>query len=100
MSEWSELVGGLQSVSEAEKQRIKMMARLVETIVDRRKELGLTQEEVALRAGIRQSAVARLEGGGAIPRLDTLVKIAIGLGLDLQFIKSSMEEQAAARFAG
>ena len=100
MSEWSELVGGLQSVSESEKQRIKMMARLVESIVDRRKELGLTQEEVALRAGIRQSAVARLEGGGAIPRLDTLVKIAIGLGLDLQFIKSSMEEQAAARFAG
>ena len=100
MSEWSELVGGLQSVSESEKQRIKMMARLVESIVDRRKELGLTQEEVALRAGIRQSAVARLEGGGAIPRLDTLAKIAIGLGLDLQFIKSSMEEQAAARFAG
>ena len=100
MSEWSELVGGLQSVSEAEKQRIKMMARLVESIVDRRKELGLTQEEVALRAGIRQSAVARLEGGGAIPRLDTLVTIAIGLGLDLQFIKCSMEEQAAARFAG
>ena len=100
MSEWSELVGGIQSVSEAEKQRIKMVARLVESIVDRRKELGLTQDEVARRAGIRQSAVARLEGGSSVPRLDTLVNIAISLGLDIQFIKSSMDEQATARFAG
>lgn len=100
MKEWSELVGSIQSVSEGEKRKIEMVARLVESIVDRRKELGLTQDEVARRAGIRQSAVARLEGGSAIPRLDTLVKIAISLGMDIQFIKSSMDEQAAARFAG
>ena len=100
MSEWSELAGDIRSVSGGEKRKIEMVARLVESIVDRRKELGLTQDEVARRTGIRQSAVARLEGGSTIPRLDTLVNIAISLGLDIQFIKSSMDEQATARFAG
>ena len=100
MTEWSRVVDDIQSVSESEKRKIEIMAQLVEAIIARRKELGLTQEEAALRAGIRQSAIARLEGGSAIPRLDTLVKIAISLGLDIRFIKTSVDEQAATRFVG
>ncbi|MHB1685119.1 MAG: helix-turn-helix domain-containing protein [Bacilli bacterium] len=100
MSKWSEVAGGVRSVPESEKRKIEIMAQLVEAIIARRKELGLTQEEVALRAGIRQSAVARLEGGAAIPRLDTIVKIAIGLGLDVKLIANTMAEQAAAQFVG
>ena len=100
MSKWSEVAEGVRSVPENEKRKIEIMAQLVEAIIARRKELGLTQEEVALRAGIRQSAIARLEGGATIPRLDTIVKIAIGLGLDVKLIANTMAEQAAARFVG
>jgi transcriptional regulator with XRE-family HTH domain len=38
-----------------------------------RKDAGLTQAEVARRLGTSQSAIARLEGPGANPRLQTLI---------------------------
>lgn len=37
---------------------------------NRREELGLTQAELAERAGLKQPAVARFEAGGTIPMLD------------------------------
>lgn len=42
---------------------------------NRRHELGLTQREVAERAGISQPLVARIETGGVDPRVSTLTKI-------------------------
>ncbi len=41
----------------------------------RRLELGMTQREVAERAGISQPLVARIETGGVDPRVSTLTKI-------------------------
>lgn len=38
----------------------------------RREELGLTQSEVAERAGVSQPLIARIEGGDVDPRLSTL----------------------------
>lgn len=100
MSEWSEVVKSIQSVSDYDKQMIAMTARMTEAIIERRKELGFTQEEVATRTGLKQSAVARLESGATIPRIDTLVKVAVSLGLDVRFMKAPMDEQAATQVAG
>ena len=41
-----------------------------------RTEAGLTQGELASRMGTTQSAIARMEGGGTRPTLDTLEKLA------------------------
>lgn len=46
-------------------------------------------------AGIQQSAVARLENGGTIPRLDTLYKVVCALGMEFK-LAAAGEEQAAA----
>lgn len=48
-----------------------------------RTEAGLTQAELAERIGTTQSAIARMEGGGTRPTLDTLEKIASAVGADL-----------------
>jgi transcriptional regulator with XRE-family HTH domain len=46
-------------------------------------EAGLTQAELAQRMGTTQSAIARMEGGGARPTLETLEKLAAAVGGEL-----------------
>lgn len=54
------------------------------TLVHRlRTEAGLTQAELAKRMGTTQSAVARMEGGGTRPTLETLEKLAGAIGAEL-----------------
>lgn len=48
-----------------------------------RTEAGLTQTELAERMGTTQSAIARMEGGGARPTLETLEKLAGAVGGEL-----------------
>ncbi len=48
-----------------------------------RLDAGLTQAELAERMGTTQSAVARMEGGGTRPTLETLEKLAAAVGADL-----------------
>lgn len=52
---------------------------LVEDLVGRRRELGLSQTEVAALMRTSQSAVARLEAGNADVRLSTLERYAAAL---------------------
>ena len=58
---------------------------LVAELVTTRPQLGLSQTEVAARMGTSQSAVARLEGGGADARLSTLERYAGALGAELRW---------------
>ncbi len=48
-----------------------------------RTEAGLTQAELAGRMGTTQSAIARMEGGGARPTLETIEKLAGAVGQEL-----------------
>lgn len=48
-----------------------------------RTEAGLTQAELAGRMGTTQSAIARMEGGGARPTLETLERLAAAVGAEL-----------------
>ena len=45
-----------------------------------RTEAGLNQEDFAAKIGVRQAMVSRYEAGHEAPRLETLVRIADGLG--------------------
>ena len=49
----------------------------------RRLELGVSQTELALRAGMTQSAVSRLEAGGAVPTIGVLERLAAALDAEL-----------------
>lgn len=54
---------------------------LIAVLARRRRELGITQEELAARTGLQQAAIARMERGAVVPRLDTVVCVASALGL-------------------
>jgi transcriptional regulator with XRE-family HTH domain len=59
------------------------ISRFRELVFRLRTEAGLTQAELARRMGTTQSAIARIEGGGARPSLDTLERLAGAVGKEL-----------------
>ncbi|MGQ0703587.1 MAG: helix-turn-helix transcriptional regulator [Gemmatimonadales bacterium] len=61
-----------------------MSISVVEVIRDLRERAGLTQEELARRAGTSQPAVARLESGEAAPNLATLERLAQAADCELE----------------
>jgi transcriptional regulator with XRE-family HTH domain len=58
-------------------------AQIADRVAERRKELGLSQAELAELVATTQSAIARLESGGRPPRIDTLLRIANALDCEL-----------------
>jgi ribosome-binding protein aMBF1 (putative translation factor) len=60
-----------------------LFAQIAVRVAERRKELGLSQAELAHLVDTTQSAIARLESGGRPPRIDTLLRIANALDCEL-----------------
>lgn len=54
------------------------------TLRNARRAAGLSQRELASRAGVAQPAVARIETGGVIPRIDTLERLLRACGHTLE----------------
>ena len=61
------------------------MGRIHDQLRDRRRQLGLRQSDMPLRAGIARQQYHRLENGGN-PSLDTLELAAAGLDMVLMLI--------------
>ncbi|EJW13781.1 helix-turn-helix transcriptional regulator [Paenibacillus alvei] len=97
MKRWDDVKKSISSVPEIEKEVLEFTAYLVAKLVQRRHELGLTQEEVAQKTGLKQSAIARIENARIVPKVDTIQIIAKALGLSLDLV--SNEEAAALSFA-
>ncbi len=68
---------------EDEYNRLEPRYELVSQIIEARKSMKMTQEELAKRAGTRKSNISRLESGSYNPSLDFLIKIAKSLGKDV-----------------
>src|SRR5690242_12339538 len=54
-----------------------------QAVRERRLALGLSQVELAARAGMTQPALSRLEAGGVVPTIPLLERISAALGADL-----------------
>ena len=46
-----------------------------------RKGVGISQEELGFRSSLHRTEIGLLERGARVPRIDTLIKIASGLGI-------------------
>ncbi len=69
---------------------------IIRMLVKVRKEKNLTQADLALRTGINQADISKLENGSRNPTLNMLKKLADGLNLSLkiEFTPKVMSEQA------
>ena len=82
---WSEKRADIMSAPAAgvayEAARVRF--ELGEAVRHRREELGITQAELAERAGLQQPAIARFETGGTMPTIPMLERLADALLLRL-----------------
>lgn len=57
---------------------------IVRQLKEYRKSIGMTQEELAQIVGTKKSNISRLESGRYNPSLDFLLKVAHGIGKQIQ----------------
>ncbi len=97
--EWSELRAERLATPEARQAywAAARAFRIGEEVRRLRIERGLSQQELAGRMGLPQSAIARLEAGRVEPRLSTLDRVAQTLGVELavHFLPTGAEDASA-----
>ena len=71
------------------------ISKLINRLSEERIRQGLTQTQLAAKAGLKQSAIARLERAASIPRLDTVAKIADALGLEINLEEKTRIESVS-----
>lgn len=67
--------------------------KLGDAIAEKRKKLGLTQEELGNKVSLSRSYVADMEAGRYTPSLNSLYKISKALETDLNFLLRMTEIQ-------
>ena len=60
--------------------------RLAAQVISRRRELGLTQKQLAAASGIHQSEISNIERGASTPSYRTLAKVAHGLQTEVALV--------------
>ena len=78
----------------AELETLKARLDLAVQLIARRREIGLSQMQLAAASGIPQSAISRIEQGRANPTVSTLT--ALARALDASFTLTARASQASA----
>ena len=68
----------------AEYEAMRPEYEAIRAVIAARLECNMTQKELAEKTGIRQSNISRIESGASSPTVDTLARIAAGLGKKLK----------------
>ena len=68
----------------AEYEAMRPEYEAIRAVIAARLECNMTQKELAQKTGIRQSNISRIESGASSPTVDTLARIAAGLGKKLK----------------
>jgi predicted transcriptional regulator len=67
-----------------ELERLEPKYQVIRQVIEIRKMLDLSQQELAKRINDKQSNIARLENGNANPSIEKLTKLAEGLNAELE----------------
>lgn len=82
------------------------MSKIAEELVNARIAAGLSQDALAVRAGVSRMTLQRTESGKNDPRLSTLLVLARSLGMDVMMVPKDLRPdlenfvQAGGRFLG
>lgn len=82
----ADLMNDPSVVSPEIKAEVEFETALIGKIIEAREEMGLSQRELANLSGIKQPAIARLERGTTVPKVDTLIRLLVPLGKTLAIV--------------
>jgi Predicted transcription factor, homolog of eukaryotic MBF1 len=85
-SRFSDFYHNDDNVSPAQRAKIEFEVELIGKLIEARESKGLTQAQLAEAAGLKQSAIARLESLRSTPQIDTLFKVLTPMGYKLTII--------------
>ncbi|KOG44464.1 MULTISPECIES: helix-turn-helix domain-containing protein [Streptomyces] len=77
----------------AERAEIRLAMAFAQAVYERRKALGLSQAQLAERAGLTQAKVSRVEGADAVPTLPLLRRLAYALDAGLNIALDEDREE-------
>ena len=69
----------------AEYEKLRPEYEAIRAVIRARLESRMTQKELAEKTGIRQSNISRIENGTSSPTVDTVARLAAGMGKVLKF---------------
>lgn len=72
--------------------------RLADGVRERRRQLGISQSELARRAGMTQPGISRIELGGTTPTLPLLSRLAQAMESDLDIHVAPERGEVIVRF--
>jgi len=67
----------------------KSIKAIIFELVRTRIKKGLSQKELAEKAGLKQPAIGRMESGDTVPNLKTICKVAGALDLQIKAVENS-----------
>ncbi|REE83927.1 helix-turn-helix protein [Paenibacillus taihuensis] len=98
MKKWDDFINEMEPERRKEAQIIQAKARMVSELIHIRETLGWTQQQLADAAGMKQPAIARFEGGTTAPSIETIIRIALALNVQIRFVGSTAGLEEAASF--
>lgn len=87
------LIDGFRKENKDVWNEIDVQSEIVKQIIVARLDKGISQEQLAEKTGLKQSAIARFESCKSSPRLDTIIKIIGALKLTMKIEYNSNCEQ-------
>lgn len=94
---WNSYTNAQKEISTERKSRIEANESISKLIyidlIKKRIEQKITQKQLANMIGMKQSAIARFEKFESFPRIDTVVRIAHALGLEITAIPQEQNQE-------
>lgn len=86
-NDYKDYVKNIDQYASDDIEEAEQLAYIISTIIDRRKELGLSQRDLAKMCNVPQSSIGRIESCKTIPNISTLLNIFKHLGLSFTITK-------------
>ena len=72
--------------TEEEIRESDLRVSLMNSIIEARREKGITQKELEKLSGVKQPHIARIECGDTSPQINTVIKLLVPLGKTLKIV--------------